>query len=58
MDNIQESFQALTGHECRPCDFNMDPGAGREPEDGEDEDEDAQRSTEEDGNQVAHPAED
>jgi hypothetical protein len=58
MDNIQESFQALTGHECRPCDFNMDPGAGREPEDGEDEDEDAQQPTSEDGNQVAHPAED
>jgi hypothetical protein len=36
----------------------MDPGAGREPEDGEDEDEDAQQSTGEDGNQVAHPAED
>jgi hypothetical protein len=36
----------------------MDPGAGREPEDGEDEDEDAQQPTSEDGNQVAHPAED
>jgi hypothetical protein len=34
----------------------MDTGAGREPEDGEDE-EDAQQPNGEDGNQIAHPAE-
>jgi len=56
MDNIQESFQALTGYECRPCDFSMDPAAGGDPDD--EEDEDAQQPTSEDGNQVAHPAED
>ena len=56
MDNMQESFQALTGYECRPCDFSMDPAAGGDSDD--EEDEDAQQPTSEDGNQVAHPAED
>jgi hypothetical protein len=34
----------------------MDPAAGGDPDD--EEDEDAQQPTSEDGNQVAHPAED
>ena len=55
MNGLQESFSALAGFGCRTCDIQMDPAAGNEPEDGEDED--AQRTTGEDGEQISHPVE-